>query len=222
LVPASDVSVRRRPGRPSGVRQPGLQVTNDRALKTRRQQPWPEGAGGILTEGRKQPQGGLDGRGHLAQLPMDLLSDGDALVGRSQSCCLRGIRGGTQGVRAHVGNGRGLPRGSGGCRSGGRPHVTSGAATTEPSADLLGDIKLATSKGSRPLDCVPRAPILWSCRLEQAEHPPSAVRRPRRDDPPIAFAQRLPRAHFTRERTIAASARESASSSPRGCRAPRS
>ena len=81
-LPASDVGVRRWPRGKVGVRQSGLQVANDRALKTRREQPWPEGAGGILSEGRKQPQGGLDGRGHVAQLPTDLLSNRDALVGR--------------------------------------------------------------------------------------------------------------------------------------------
>ncbi len=98
-------------------------------------------------------------------------------------------------MRSHMGNGSGLSRGSGGCDSGGSPHVTSGAATDEPAADLLGDIKLATSEGSRPGDCVPGAAILWSLRLEQRQHPLGAVRRPRRDDPPVAFAQRLRRAH---------------------------
>ena len=97
---------------------------------------------------------------------MELLSDGDVLVGRGQRCCLRGIRGGTQGVGSHVGNRRGLPRGSGGCRGGGRPHVSGGAAADEPSADLFGDIELATGKGPRPRDCVPGAAILWSFRLE--------------------------------------------------------
>jgi hypothetical protein len=88
------------------------------------------------------------------------------LVGRGQTCCLDGISGGTQGVRSHVGNGRGLPRGSGGCGSGRCLHVTSGAGTDEPPADLRGDIKLTTSEGSRPRDCVPGAAILWSLRLE--------------------------------------------------------
>jgi hypothetical protein len=185
-VPASDVGVAGRPGGRVGVRQPGLQVTDDRALKTRRQQPWPERAGGILTEGREQSQGTLDGRGHVAQLPTDFVSHSDVLLGRGQTCCLAGIRGGTQSVRSHVRNGRRLPRGSGGCGRGRSPHVTSGAASDEPPADLVGDIELATSESSRPRDGVPGAAILWSLRLEQPQHPFSAVRRPRRDDSPVA------------------------------------
>jgi hypothetical protein len=131
----------------------------------------------------------------VAQLRTDLLSNSDVLVRPGQTCCLGGIRGGTQAVRSHVGNGCGLTRGSRGCGSGGSAHVTSGAATDEPPADLLGDIKLATSEGPRPVDCLAGAAILWSFRLEQPQHSLGAVGRPRRDDPPVAFAQRLPRAH---------------------------
>ena len=178
-----------------GARDCNLQVTNDRALKTGRQQPWSEGAGGILTDGREQPQRGLDRRGHVAQLPTDLFSNIDALVGRGQSRGLRGVRGGAQGVRSHVGDGRGLPRASGGSGGGRSLHVTSGAAADESSADLAGDIELATRKGSRPSDCIPGAGVVWSFRLEQPQHPLGAGRGPRRDDPPVAFAQRLRRAH---------------------------
>jgi hypothetical protein len=131
------------------------------------------------------------------------------LVGRGQTCGLGGIRGGTQRVRTHVGDGRGLPRGSGGRGSGGSVHLTSGAATDEPPADLFGDMELATSERPRPGDCVPGAAVLWSFRLEQAQHALSAVRRPRRDHPPVAFAQRLRRAHgnilaalTTRQRSV--------------------
>jgi hypothetical protein len=127
----------------------------------------------------------------VAQLPTDLLSNSDVLVRRGQTCCLGGIRGGSQGVRSHVGNGRGLTRGSRGCGSGGSAHVTTGAATDEPPADLLGDIKLATSEGPRPGDCLAGAAIPWSFRLEKPQHSLGAVGRPRRDDPPVAFAQRL-------------------------------
>jgi hypothetical protein len=34
------------------VRQTGLEVTDDRAELTGREKPWPEGTGGILTDGR--------------------------------------------------------------------------------------------------------------------------------------------------------------------------
>jgi hypothetical protein len=112
-------------------------------------------------------------------------------AGRGRACRLGGIRGGTEAVRPHVRNRRGLPRGSGGC--GREPSLTSGAATDEPPADLLGDVKLATSESSRPGDGVVGAAIVWSLRLEQPQHPLSAVRRSRRDDSPVAYAQRLRR-----------------------------
>ena len=92
-------------------------------------------------------------------------------------------------------NGRGLPRGPGVSGSGGSRHVARGAATDEPPADLPGDLELATSEGSRPGDRVPGAAVVWSFRLERPQHPLRAVRRPPGDNPPVAFAQRLRRAH---------------------------
>jgi hypothetical protein len=133
----------------------------------------------------------------VAQLPTDLVSGSDASVGRGHRHGLRGVRGGAQGVRSHVGDGRGLPRGSGGSGGGRRLHVTSGATTDESPADLPGDVELATREGSRPGDRNPGPGVVWSFRLEQPEHPLGAVRRPRRHDPPVAFAQRLRRAHQT-------------------------
>jgi hypothetical protein len=113
-------------------------------------------------------------------------------------------RGGAQGVRSHMGNSRGLPRGSGGGRCCGSPHVTSSAATDEPPAELVGDGKLATSEGSCPGDGVPGAPIARCLRLEQRQHAFCAGRCPRRDDPSVAFAQRLRRAHVAHLRNCVA------------------
>lgn len=131
----------------------------------------------------------------MTKLPADLLTDGVLWVGSGETSCLGGIRRGTQGVCAHMENRRGLPRGSGGCCCCGSVHVLSGAATDKSAADLLGDIKLATSEGSCPGDRVTGPAILWSFRLEQAQHPLCAVCCPHRDDPPIGFAQRLRRSH---------------------------
>lgn len=131
----------------------------------------------------------------MTKLPADLLTDSVLLVGSGKTSCLGGIRRGTQGVCAHMGNSRGLPRGSGGCRCYGSVHVTSGAATDKSATDLLGDIKLTASEGSCPGDRVTGPAILWSFRLEQPQHPLCAVRCPHRDDPPIDFAQRLRRPH---------------------------
>jgi hypothetical protein len=102
----------------------------------------------------------------VAQLPADFVSHSDVLFGRGKTCCLGGVGGGTQSVRSHVRNGRGLTRGSGGCGRGRILYVTCGAASDEPPADLRGDIKFATSESSRAGDGVPGAAILWSLRLE--------------------------------------------------------
>jgi hypothetical protein len=42
-----------------GVRQPGLEITDDRAEKARREKPRPEGAGRILTDGRQLSRAAL-------------------------------------------------------------------------------------------------------------------------------------------------------------------
>lgn len=83
-----------------GVRQAGLQITDDRAEKAGREKPRAEGTGRILADGRQLSQGGSGRRGHTAKLPADLLADSLAPVGVGQGSRLDGVRGGTQGVRA--------------------------------------------------------------------------------------------------------------------------
>ena len=131
----------------------------------------------------------------MLKLPADLRTDHAWLVGGGETSCLGGIRGSTKGVRAHMGNARSLPRGTSGGRCGGSSHVTSGAISNKSAADLLGDVKLATSEGPRPCDCLTRAGIARSFRLEQPQHALRAVCCPRRDDPPVGLAQRLRRPH---------------------------
>jgi hypothetical protein len=185
-----------RPGREGvvGVRKAGLEITDDPAEKARGEQPRPEGTRRILTNGRQLSQGSPGRRGHTAQLPADLLADSLRPVRGGQSSRLGGIRGGTQGVRAHMRDARGLPGRSGGghrCRS---AHLTSGGVSDETAAGLS-DAKLATSKGAKPGDGVTGAAIPRSFRREQSQHPLRAVRPPHRDDPPVSFAQRLRRTH---------------------------
>jgi DNA invertase Pin-like site-specific DNA recombinase len=131
----------------------------------------------------------------MTKLPADLLADSVRPIRGGQTSCLGGIRGGTQGVRAHMGNACGLPCGSGGGRCRGNLHVTSSATTGKSAADLFGDAKLATSEGPRPGDRVTRAAVLRSFGLEQPQHPLCAIRCPHRDDPSVDFAQRLRRTH---------------------------
>lgn len=178
-----------------GVRQAGLEIADDRAEKARREKTRPEGTGRILTDGRQLSQGGSGLRGHTVKLPADLLDDRFRPAGSGQSSRLGGIRGGTQSVRAHVRDGGGLPgRSCGGnrCR---RADIAGSGTADETAADLPRNAKLATGKGACSGDRITGAGIPRSFRLEQSQHPLSAVRRPPSDDPPLGFAQRLWRTH---------------------------
>jgi hypothetical protein len=177
------------------VRQAGLEITDDRAEKARREQPRPERTGRVLTDWRQLSQSDFDRRGYMAKLPGDLLADSLGPVGGGQSSCLGGIPGGTKRMRAHMRDACGLPRGSGGGRCCGSLHVTGGASSDKSAADLFGDAQLATSEGPRPGDRLTRAAIPRSFRFEQSQHPLRAVRPPHRDGPPVSFAQRLRRTH---------------------------
>ena len=177
------------------IRQAGLEITNDLAQKPRCEQPRPERTGSVLPDGRELSQDDSDRRGHVTKLPADLLTDCVWTIGGSQAGGLGGIRGGAQSVRAHMWDGCGLSGRFGGGHCCGSADLTSGAAILETTADLLRDVKLATSEGSRPGDRLTGPAIPRSFRLEQSQHPLSAVRRPHSDDPPVSFAQRLGRAH---------------------------
>ena len=128
---------------------------------------------------------------------MDFLADRLRSVGGCQPNRLGGIRGGTQCVRAHMSDTRSLPRRLGGRHRRGAAHFTSGGIPDETAADQVCDAKLTTSKGPSPRDRITGASIPASLRLEQAQHPLRATRRPQRNNPPVGFAQRLGRAHTT-------------------------
>jgi hypothetical protein len=178
-----------------GLRDASLEITNDPAQDPRREEPRPKGAGPILADGREQSQGGSGRRGHVIKLPADLVGHSICPVGRGQASRLRGVCGGPQGVRAHVGHGGGLPGRSSGRSSSGTAHLASRTTVLESVADFLGDVELTASESPRPDDRIARAAVLRSLRLEQSQHPLRAVRRPRRDDPPVSLAQRLRGTH---------------------------
>ena len=126
---------------------------------------------------------------------MDLVGDGPWTVGGGKPSRLGGVRGGTEGVRAHVGNGCGLPgcfRGSRRWRSG---SLACGGASGEATPDFSCDIELAAGKGLRSSDGIAGTRITRSFRFEQPQNALCAVRRPPGDDPPVGLAQCLRRAY---------------------------
>lgn len=133
----------------------------------------------------------------MAKLPTDFLVDGLSLVRGGQASRLGGICGGTEGVRAHMWDGRGLTGGSRSCHRCGSAHLASRSAVDETAADLSGNAKLATSEGAQPSDGPTGSAIARSLCFEQPQYPLCAVRCPHGDDSPIGFAQRLRRSART-------------------------
>jgi hypothetical protein len=135
-----------------GVRQAGLEVTDDRAQQPGGEKPSPEGAGLVLPDGWELPQGGADRHGHVGKLPANLRTDGVWPIQGGQTGRLGGIGGGAQGVRAHMWDGCGLSGCSGGGRCRGIADLASGAPILKTAADLFRDAQLAAGKGSRAGD----------------------------------------------------------------------
>jgi hypothetical protein len=100
------------------------------------------------------------------------------LIRRGQPSRLGRIRRGTQGVRAHMGDGCGLPRRSCGSHRLGSYHLVRSGIADETASDLLCDVKLATGKGAHPGNRSTRAIVAWSVSLEQSKYSLSAVRCP--------------------------------------------
>lgn len=98
-------------------------------------------------------------------------------------------------MRAHVGNGCGLPGCLGGGRRGRSANLARGRASDEPTADLFRDVEFTAGKCPRSGDGVARTAIARSFDFEQPQHALCAVRRPRGDGPPVSFTQCLRRAH---------------------------
>ena len=176
------------------VGRAGLELTDDLAEQATGEQPGTQGTGRILADRRQVSQGGSDLRGHLGELPADLLVDGLWPVGCSQSGRLGRIRGRTKSMSPHVRDGRRLAGSLGGGHRGGSRHGT-GSATDKAAADPVSDVQLPASERPRPGDQGTGAAISRSVSLKHYQHPLRAVRRPRGDDPPITVAQSLRRTH---------------------------
>jgi hypothetical protein len=129
----------------AGVRQAGLENPDDPAEKARGKKPRPERPGRVLTDGRKLSQSSSGRRGHPTKLPPDLLADSLRPVRGGQSSRLGGIRGGTQGVRAHMRDACCLPGRAGSGHRCGSAHLTRGGMSDKTASGLC-DAKLATSK----------------------------------------------------------------------------
>lgn len=166
--------VGRRSGREGGVgvRQAGLEITDDRAEKARREKPRPEGTGRILTDGRQPSQGDPGWRGQMAKLPADLLAADLRPVRRGQSSCLSGTRGGTQSVRAHMRDACSLPAA--------RAAATAAGALTRTRHSGDGNQTPSSAWRSSPREVAPLADrdrAFGQARRERTASPPQAFGR---------------------------------------------
>ena len=131
----------------------------------------------------------------MAVLPLNLVADSLGAVGGGKPGRLGGVSGSTQGVRVHVRDGCGLPGCFGGSHRRRSGNLARSGASEEATADLVGNVELATGKSTRSGDGIAGTTVTWSFRLEQPQHTLCAVSPPGRDDPPVGFAQCLRRAH---------------------------
>jgi hypothetical protein len=120
----------------------------------------------------------------VTELPLDLVGDSVWTVGGGEPGRLGGVRGSTQRVRAHVGNGCGLPGCPGGSRRRRSGHLACGAASEEATPDLIPDIELTTGESPRSGDGVAGTAIdrsfrsnSHSTRWAQSAAHPATIRR---------------------------------------------
>ena len=142
-----------------------MQLLDDRAEWTRREQSGPQRAGRVLADRRQQPQSCSHRCRHVIELPANLRFTGGPLVGCGQTGGLRGVRGGAESMSAYVRDGRSLPGRSGGSRGRGGVSLVYWDATLEATTDPLGGAKLATCECPCPSDQFTRTAIAWSGRL---------------------------------------------------------
>jgi hypothetical protein len=127
----------------------------------------------------------------MLELPANLVIDRVGEFGRRQGSCLRGIGRCSEGVCSHVGHTRGLRGGTRGRHCSGGDRIAGGAAGDETPTNLFSRTELPARESSRSSDRISRAVILRSVCFEQAQDSIGAVRRPRRDNATIGFAQGL-------------------------------
>jgi hypothetical protein len=178
-----------------GARQAGLEIADDRAQQARRKQSWSQRSGPVLTDRWELPECSSGRRRHMTELRSDLVGDSPGAVGGGKPSRRGGVRGGTQGMRAHVRDGCGLSGCLGGRRRGRSGNIARGGACDEATPDLLRDIEFAAGEGPRSGDGIAGTAIPRSFGFEQPQHALCAVRRPPGDDPPVGFAHRLRRPH---------------------------
>jgi len=177
-----------------GVRQARLEIAEDLAEESRREESRPEGAGCILADVRQQPESHSDLRGHVIKLPADLLAH--------SVCSVR--RGETSGLRAYAAAPRAWAPMRDGCGLSGRPsgrcrcrglHFTRWDAINEAAADSLCDVKLAARENPRPGGSDHEGGYPLEPPPQNLQHVLCAIRRPRLDGPPVGFAECLRGAH---------------------------
>lgn len=178
-----------------GFGETDLEVTDDRAESTGREEPRPERARRVLADGREGAKGGPDLRRHVGELPAGLVVDDLWPIGSRQNGGFDGIRRGTQCMRAHVADAYGLTGGPGSRGGCGRTHLAGRHAADEAAADLLGNVQLATGERPSAGDGRARTIVSGSFGLEQHQDPLCAIGRPGGDKAPVGFAERLWRSH---------------------------
>ena len=172
------------------LRQPGLELADGRTEDAGGEESRTERASRVFAKQWKATQGYADRVAHVVQLPRDLRIK-RVLAGCSQAGGSGGVRGGAEGVSAHVRDTGSLCGGSGRGDRGWAGDHAGGAAGDEAVADLPCSCQFAAAERPGPGDRFGRPPIRWRFALEQGQHPLGAVRGPQRDCPPIGLAERL-------------------------------
>src|SRR5579872_5914550 len=124
----------------------GLQVSNDGAEFSRREQPGSQGSGRVLANGRQGSQRSAHFWRHVLKLPVDLILDGFWPVRICKAGGSRSIGGSAERVSAHVADSDRLTGGSGGgaCRR--SLHLARTDATGKAPANLLGSAQLSAGE----------------------------------------------------------------------------
>jgi hypothetical protein len=95
----------------------------------------------------------------VLELPPDFVVDRPGSMGCCQPGRFRGIGGGAQGVRCHVGDGCGLRGRPGGSHRGRAVYLSCGTAGNKPPADLVGGTELTAGEGPGSGDRITGAAI---------------------------------------------------------------
>lgn len=157
------------------VRQVRLYLADGRGEHSRCEQPRPQRPGGVLPQWRQTQQGDAHLFGHVPELPPDLVASGGLVVGRGKSGGLRGVSSGSQSMRAHVRDTRGLPGGVG-CRHGSwRLRRPTCAARFKTAPNLPRRVEFTGAEASGTVDAISRTIIAWGVGLEQWEDSLGAV-----------------------------------------------